>query len=231
MPRLKPATQAARREHILDAAERCFARAGFHRTTMQDICKEAGISAGALYVYFASKEDLIAGISERDRMTLGGQLAEIGTAGDLMEALRGLAMHYCHVLPRQKNIICIEIGAESTRNPAVAGICRAFEHSMLDALEQVLTAATQDGKIAPSIDARAAAQMMMLLGDGLFWRRAIDPDFDADTSVQMVVDIVTRFLNPVTAAKSADSVAAAAKRSPKKPSTSKAGSRANGATQ
>ena len=43
MPKLKPSTQAARREHILDAAERCFARSGFHRTTMQDICREANI--------------------------------------------------------------------------------------------------------------------------------------------------------------------------------------------
>ena len=62
MPKLKPDTQRARREHILDAAEHCFARAGFHRTTMQDICKEAGVSPGALYVYFDSKEALIAGI-------------------------------------------------------------------------------------------------------------------------------------------------------------------------
>ena len=63
MPKLKPDTQRARREHILDAAEQCFARAGFHRTTMQDICRDAAVSPGALYVYFASKEDLIAGIT------------------------------------------------------------------------------------------------------------------------------------------------------------------------
>jgi len=55
MPKLKPEVQTARREHILDAAETCFARAGFHRTTMHDICKEASVSPGALYVYFDSK--------------------------------------------------------------------------------------------------------------------------------------------------------------------------------
>src|SRR5687768_8758848 len=54
MPKLKPDVQRARSEHILDAAERCFVRAGFHRTSIHDICKEAAISPGALYVYFDS---------------------------------------------------------------------------------------------------------------------------------------------------------------------------------
>ena len=80
MPKLKPATQRARREHILDAAELCFARSGFHRTTMQDICKEALISPGALSVYFASKEDHIAGIAERDRPDFAGRFPQLPAA-------------------------------------------------------------------------------------------------------------------------------------------------------
>ena len=74
MPKLKPEVQRARSEHILDAAEQCFARAGFHRTTIHDICKEASVSPGALYVYFDSKEALIAGISERDRAEFAERL-------------------------------------------------------------------------------------------------------------------------------------------------------------
>ena len=77
MPKLKSETQNARREHILDAAERCFARTGFHRTTMQDICKMAGVSPGALYVYFDSKEALIAGITERDRAEFAEQIVAV----------------------------------------------------------------------------------------------------------------------------------------------------------
>jgi len=60
MPRLTDEQQNERRSQILQAAGRCFTRDGFHRTSMQRICKEAGMSPGALYLYFESKEALIA---------------------------------------------------------------------------------------------------------------------------------------------------------------------------
>ncbi|MEV0746149.1 TetR/AcrR family transcriptional regulator [Streptomyces sp. NBC_00184] len=53
----------ARRRQILDGAARCFARDGFHATSMQDVFKEVGLSAGAVYRYFGGKEDLIAAIA------------------------------------------------------------------------------------------------------------------------------------------------------------------------
>src|ERR671912_2252537 len=56
-----------RRARILDAAEHCFVRSGFHRTTMQDVAAEAGMSPGNLYRYFPSKDAIVAGLSERDR--------------------------------------------------------------------------------------------------------------------------------------------------------------------
>ena len=52
-----------RRSEILDAAQRCFARTGFHQTSMQQVCSEAGMSAGNVYRYFPSKEAIIAGIA------------------------------------------------------------------------------------------------------------------------------------------------------------------------
>src|SRR6185503_14838904 len=67
MRRANAQLQSDRRAEILDAAERCFARAGFHQASMQEICAEAGMSPGNLYRYFPSKEALIAGISERNR--------------------------------------------------------------------------------------------------------------------------------------------------------------------
>ncbi|QEV16401.1 TetR/AcrR family transcriptional regulator [Streptomyces alboniger] len=53
----------ARRRQILDGAALCFARNGFHATSMQDVLKEVGLSAGAVYRYFAGKDELIAAIA------------------------------------------------------------------------------------------------------------------------------------------------------------------------
>src|SRR5215218_9949850 len=59
MPKVTEEYTLARRQQIIDAAYRCFARKGFHQTTMREIYAEAGLSPGAIYHYFASKEDII----------------------------------------------------------------------------------------------------------------------------------------------------------------------------
>ncbi|RJQ75640.1 TetR/AcrR family transcriptional regulator [Pseudonocardiaceae bacterium YIM PH 21723] len=56
MPRVSQEYLDTRRRQILDAAAVCFARDGFHATSMPDIFTEAGLSAGAVYRYFPSKQ-------------------------------------------------------------------------------------------------------------------------------------------------------------------------------
>jgi AcrR family transcriptional regulator len=71
VPQMQEAAEqrrAVRRAEILAAACRCFARDGFHATSMAEIIEEAGLSAGAVYRYFRSKDDLIASVVE---MTIG----------------------------------------------------------------------------------------------------------------------------------------------------------------
>jgi AcrR family transcriptional regulator len=209
MPKLKPDTQRARREHILDAAELCFARAGFHRSTMQDICAEAAISPGALYVYFNSKEELIAGITERDRAKLAAQLAEMANAPDLMAALARLGEHYAIDEPKYKSVLCIEMGCESTRNPVVGEIYRSVDSFCLESFKQLFACARAEGKIAPAIDTETIAQVIAVIGDGLFWRRAVDPNFDGATLIPAITELVRTMLKPVDASAQATSQPAA----------------------
>jgi AcrR family transcriptional regulator len=195
MPKLKPATQRARREHILDAAEVCFARAGFHRTTMQDICKEALISPGALYVYFASKEDLIAGLAERDRAQFGERFAELSAAPDFMEALSALADSYFEEEPAHRRTMCLEIGLESTRNPKVGEIYRSVDRYVNESFEKLFQRLADEGRIAPGQDIHTLAKVFGVIGDGLFMRRALDPNFDGKTLVPAVMALIGKLLN------------------------------------
>ncbi|AQS70798.1 TetR/AcrR family transcriptional regulator [Streptomyces pactum] len=63
MARVSQAHLDARRRQILDGAALCFARNGFHATSMQDVLKEVDLSAGAVYRYFSGKEELIEAIA------------------------------------------------------------------------------------------------------------------------------------------------------------------------
>lgn len=197
MPRLKPDTQRARREHILDAAEVCFAHAGFHRTTMQDICRAAEVSPGALYVYFASKEDLIAGIAERDRSKLAGQLKEMADAPDLMVALEQLGDHYLTEEPHHKRVLFVEIGAESTRNDKVGETFRSTDRFCRDSFVRLFDRARAEGRIAPAVDSETIATVLALIGDGLCWRRAVEPDFDPKPIMPVLSGLVSQLVNPV----------------------------------
>ncbi|MFG1912833.1 TetR/AcrR family transcriptional regulator [Kribbella sp. NPDC048928] len=72
MPRLTEARRVARRTEIVAAARRCFARDGFHQTSMANIAAEAGLSVGAAYRHFAGKEDLVLEISGQAFQALFG---------------------------------------------------------------------------------------------------------------------------------------------------------------
>jgi len=78
MPRVSEDHLTARREQILAAARRCFLRKGVHNTSMQDLIGEAGMSVGAVYRYFRSKDEIINAIKTlaRHRPFFSSQVSE-----------------------------------------------------------------------------------------------------------------------------------------------------------
>ncbi|PPC84901.1 MAG: TetR family transcriptional regulator [Hyphomicrobium sp.] len=197
MPKLKPDTQRLRRENILDAAHSCFARGGFHATTMQDICKAASVSPGALYVYFDSKEALIAGLCERDRAEFAERFASLSTAPDFLEALTAIGEHYFVDESPEKQRFVVEMGVESTRNPRIAEIFMSVDKFCSDSFEALFQRLKDEGRIAPRVDVPTLAKVFNVIGDGLFWRRAIEPNFNAREVLPVVIELVGSLLNPI----------------------------------
>ena len=185
-----------RRTHILDAAERSFTRAGFHRTTMQDVAAEASMSPGNLYRYFPSKDALVAGLCERDRVGLAQEFAAMrdGAAGNFLEAFRELGRKHFNDDMRVKARLCLEIWAEATRNPEVAAMQTEFDRTFEEQLVEVFESAKARGEIAPEIDTRAVASIIGKLGDGLFVRRAVAADFDSEREIVEVFAVIGAML-------------------------------------
>ncbi len=190
MRQANPQRQSDRRTEILDAAERCFARAGFHRASMQDICGEAGMSPGNLYRYFASKEALIAGICERNRADAVESFSLADSAPNFFEGLAGLARH--HLVDRSDDevALCAEIMAESRRHPEIAKLYQSIEADIQERIAAMLRLAVERDEIRADVDVDTAASVLMALGDGMSWRRSVDPKFEAEAALPLILNMV-----------------------------------------
>jgi HlyD family secretion protein len=196
MPKINLDAQNARRENILDAAEKCFTERGFHSTSMHDICRAAGVSPGALYTYFSSKEQLIAGMCDREKSMLVDNLAVVAEADDFMAALLALAEAYCVKQPPEKLRLHVEINAEALRNPAIGELVRSIDTFVLTSFERLLERAHREGRIHPAVDTAALAQVMSVIGDGMCWQRAMNRDFDARVVMPIVMGMLSTLLQP-----------------------------------
>jgi AcrR family transcriptional regulator len=176
-----------RRHQILDAAQLCFARSGFHQTTMQDVAAEAGMSPANIYRYFTSKDALIAGMTERDRARILQDFAGIHDAPDMLSALEGLARKHLIDEPCGGAVMALEIWSEAARNPAVGVMIRGIEGAVHEGLCDVLLKLKQQGGVATGVELDTVARLIGTLVDGLFKRRALEPDFDGEWAVQTVL--------------------------------------------
>ncbi|HEY5880139.1 MAG TPA: TetR/AcrR family transcriptional regulator [Nakamurella sp.] len=185
MPKVSDAHRAARRDQILQAAWKCFAREGFHATSMSDVITEAGLSAGAVYLYFRSKDDIIvavasgvfAGIEERLVAFVAQDPppspAEI--VGFLVEQpVLARAQAPADLFP-----LLLSVWSEASRNPAVNDVAR----KVLDELRTVLGQAMHrwvDAGNQLSVHPDRLAPVMMALVQGMVMQQSVDgqPPFD-----------------------------------------------------
>lgn len=166
----------ARRRRILDGAAVCFARNGFHATSMQDVLKAVDLSAGAVYRYFSGKEELIAAIAaevlETVRDTLEKSAREnppptpevlVPRALAQMRELRPATLETGEWLfPR----LMIQVWTESTRSPALTAVL-AEGYAMIREAWGGMARSYQDAGLLPEdadVDAMARAMIALVQG-------------------------------------------------------------------
>lgn len=168
------------RTRILDAAQACFVREGFHAASMASIAEAAGMSAGLIYRYFDSKSAIILAIIERQLQDKLANIAKLAEDPDIARRFVDFFVRLRRGDPDMVNpALLLEIGAQATRDPqigaAVAHSDRAAAAALGEWLRQITRARGLD---LDDAGIRARGLALQCLFDGLAMRAVKDPDLD-----------------------------------------------------
>ena len=200
MPKVTEEHVEARRRQILAAALRCFAREGFHRTTMQDIFRDAELSPGAVYSYFKSKDELILAIVLEMMSFVGGAAAlfsEPLPEGRLRrpgEALAEIIERYqdfeLGTVVERARIFPYLVG-EQQRNPQLNAAVRAGIEGLRAGFETLARAAQERGELDPALDPAEFSRLPISLMQGLLVQLGVYGDeLDIDAYARAAAALV-----------------------------------------
>lgn len=127
-----------RKEQILKAAGKCFAKKGFHKSSMADICKLAGLSPGTVYHYFRSKDDMILHFAQQE-LDESREFAEALAATESLEELVATAVDSILEAGEPEELqFYLEVLSEGGRNPKVGKILTEADEVVYFALKKQL---------------------------------------------------------------------------------------------
>jgi AcrR family transcriptional regulator len=190
-----PSLADRRRRQILDAALACFRRRGFHQATMQEICAEANMSAGALYRYFSSKAEIIGAIAEDKHVDSDSEFLEATRKGALIDALSLLARDFFEKFAEGDGVLIADIFAEAIRDDAVAAPLLKINQNSVEYCVAAIKAAQGRGEIDEKLDPRQAANTLFAAIEGIALRRAFLRDTDPDAAVAQFRALAQRYLS------------------------------------
>lgn len=198
MPKITAEKRQARKCQILDAATRCFARYGFHRTSMEDIVRESGLSPGAIYCYFRGKHEIVEAISAQRHASDSGLLANFASSPSLREALNRLGQALVAMLrdarEKERRKVSIQFWAESLFDERIRKIA-ARGIRQRERLTAALRDAQRARKLPASIDVDSLSRVMTALLQGLILQQAWEPEFDIEAYVTTAATLIGALLS------------------------------------
>lgn len=200
MPKITKEKREARCQQILDAALRCFAREGFHCTSMEDIVRESGLSPGAIYCYFRGKDAIVAALADQRHAQESALLAKWLTPGNISARLQHLAQDFFDMLQdpeeKERRKVAIQIWAESLRNKGIRKIVGGGLRQR-DALTSALRSAQRNGQLRADVDPDSLSRVMLAILQGFILQQAWEPELDVAKFLETAMRLIQAALNPV----------------------------------
>src|SRR6476469_8650502 len=165
-----------RRSQILDAALVCFAKRGFHQTSMHDISAEAGISVGLIYRYFENKEAVISAMADRHKKEISEMLERARQAPSLLESLEILfTAHCCEDAPQVVSAFVVDLYAEASRNPHVADLVRGVLQTAMAGVTELISRSPEAQNTTRGLSPVEMAELIFAVARGMLMLDVLRP--------------------------------------------------------
>nr|HET6901499.1 TetR/AcrR family transcriptional regulator [Ktedonobacteraceae bacterium] len=193
-----------RREQIIDAAMRVFAQKGFAKATNKDIAREAGITAGLIYHYFKSKEDLLGVvIEEHSPLQLLTSLPAQAFALPPEQFFRFLLIRVLNIVEEEKFVSLLRVVLSEAlhgSNEYVIQVAPMVLQRALGFIESYIDAQIAAGAIR-QVNSALAAQVLVGSMIGFVLRRqvlrdAIALQYTHEEIVEAIVETTLKGLSP-----------------------------------
>ncbi len=199
MPRVVPGYKEEAKRRIVSVALDVFAEKGYDQTTMEDIGNRLGVSKGALYLYFKSKEELFRAITEQAQDQLREVMRDSFQERDLLKGANAFLESALSPQYRPNLYLTFEFISEASRNDELRAILKDDHDSDLAAIRAFLEDQRAHGVIRPDIDIHSLSFGVIGLYYGLRAGLIIGDD-EADVK-RAWVNTIKAMICPVTADK------------------------------
>ncbi|MCF7549057.1 TetR/AcrR family transcriptional regulator [Pseudonocardia sp. WMMC193] len=187
MPRVSTDQLAARRQHILDGARRCFAAYGYEGATVRRLEQSTGLSRGAIFHYFRDKDALFLALAEQDAARMADVVAEQG----LVQVMRDLLATARKPDPGDESSWLgtrLEVSRRLRTDPDFRERWQAHSAELTAATRDRLERQAANGTLRDDVPVAVVAQYLELVLEGLVSHLAMGLPADALDGVLDVVE-------------------------------------------
>lgn len=203
MPKRDERYMENRRQEILDATNRVIARHGLAATSTTLICREAGISMGALYTHFRSRDEIIQELASQHTHEVR-EAVTFASVAEMRRKLRARLKRFTDVAFSDTIRVEVQLLAEAAASGPVQQALGLNFNASREAVRQSLRRLQQAGEIGAEVDPRAATALIENFMFGVLYRTAAhsaETRREQEKALDMIIDqIVGRPEQPATPA-------------------------------
>ncbi len=184
---------------IMNAAIKLFSHSGYDAASVADICKEAGVSKGAFYHHFPSKQSLFLEIVNQWLHGLDEHLFTAHSSENVPQTILRIAGSLGLIFQQAKGQLPMyfEFMVQASRDQAVWDAAIAPFHYYQSHIAQLLEQGKAEGSIRAEVDAATAARVLISLAVGTLLQSVVDSNAAdwgqvAEGGIRMIVDSIKK---------------------------------------